>query len=111
MSTRAIIHVYDKLDGFNIYIHWDDGLPERVIPSIEIASKYAWSPPRFEASDFIVALIRVLKKRAWWVYLINSTEKLSEADYYYQISANEEWEIRVKTKALNFNHLLHMRGL
>lgn len=109
MSTRAIITVFDKLDGFNIYVHWN-GWPERVLPSIEIALKYAWKFPRFEAWDFATALIKVLKERAWWVYLINSTEKLSEADYFYQIS-KKNWDLRIKTTALNFNHILHTRGL
>lgn len=109
MSTRAIINVSDKLDGFHIYVNWD-GWPEKVIPSIEIATKYAWKFPRFEAGDFATALIKVLKKRAWGVYLINSTEKLSKVDYFYQVYA-EDWDLKIKTKSLNFNHLTHMRGL
>ena len=108
MSTRAIITVFDEIDGFNIYIH-GDAMPERVIPSIEKSTKYAWKFPRFQAGDFATALIKVLKKRAWWVYLINHTEKMSDADYYYQVS-KENWDLKIKTTALNFNHILH-RGL
>jgi len=109
MSTRAIITVFDKQDSFNIYLH-GNAIPEIVMPSIEKATEYAWKFPRFEAWDFATALIKVLKKRAWGVYLINLKEKMTEADYYYQVS-KESWDLKIKTTALNFNHLLHSRGL
>lgn len=94
MSTRAIITVFDKEDGFNIYLHADT-LPERVMPSIEKAMEYAWEFPRFEAWDFATALIKVLKQRAWWVYLVTSVQNMSEIDYFYQIS-EDEWDVKVK---------------
>lgn len=94
MSTRAIITIFDKKDGFNIYIHWD-GWVASVTRSIEIAFKYTWELPRFEAGDFATALIKVLKQRAWWVYLVTAVQNMSEIDYFYQIS-EDEWNVKVK---------------
>ena len=63
MSTRAIIHIYDEIDGFNIYLH-QDGQPEKIRPAIEKAKAFAFKLPRFEAGEFSTALIKVLKVRA-----------------------------------------------
>ncbi len=102
MSTRAIISIFDKLDGFNIYIHWG-GWPELIIASIEKATEFAWKLPRFQAGEFATALIRVLKIRAWWVYLISATEKIFEVDYLYQIY-EENWDLKIKTTDNNPEH-------
>jgi len=99
MSTRAIISVFDEIDGFNIYLHWD-AIPELVLPSIEKATEYAWKLPRFQAWDFATALIKVLKKRAWWVYLISSTEKIFEADYFYKVS-KKNGDLKIEVTDLN----------
>ena len=98
MSTRAIIHIYDELDGFNIYVH-SDGWPDNIIPNIKQATKYSWELPRFEASEFATALIKVLKQQPWWVYLMNSTERISDVNYYYEI-LKEEWNLEIKVTHL-----------
>lgn len=74
MSTRAIIHIFDKQDGFYIYLHWDSA-PTRVSQAVDKAKKFSWEVSRFEACEFATALIKVLKDKAWWVYLSNTTEQ------------------------------------
>lgn len=91
MSTRAIIHIYDELDGFNIYVQ-RDGFPQKVKALVEEAKAFAWSLPRFEAWDFATALIKVLKQEPWNIYLINTTESLGTVDYYYQLTS-KAWNL------------------
>ena len=99
MSTRAIIHIFDKRDGFYIYLHWDS-TPKRVSQAVDKAKKFSWEVSRFEACEFATALIKILKDKAWWVYLSNTTEQLSNMDYYYSIT-EKLWDIEIKTTSFN----------
>ena len=109
MSTRAIINIFDKKDGFNIYIH-GDGWVAIVTRGIELAFKYSWELPRFEAGDFATALIKVLKKRGWGIYLITSTEQIADVDYFYQIF-EDEWNVKVKvTDTVSKKQFVHIIG-
>lgn len=63
MSTRCNIIVRDEWQTLQLYRHMD-GYPEGecgVVAGIGEAFKYAWKWPRFEASDFIAALVRAWK--------------------------------------------------
>lgn len=64
MSTRCVVTVIDGMNTFHIYRH-NDGYPDTesgVLATIPLAFEFAWSLPRFEASDFAAALIRAWKK-------------------------------------------------
>lgn len=84
MSTRATISVLDSHEKFDIYKH-HDGYPEWVLPYIKEAIKFAWKLPRFEASDFAAALIRVMKTSGWSVYLTTDATRHADREYHYDI--------------------------
>jgi hypothetical protein len=87
MSTRATITVSDEHDSFDIYQHHDgypDG-PYGLVRHIAMAQRLAWSPPRFEASDFAAAIISVLKDRGGSTYLTKDAALHSDRAFCYHV--------------------------
>ena len=93
--------IEDGLSSFHIYIHWD-GVPEYVLPLIDKATKYAWEFPRFEAGDFAAAIVRVLKKCPWQIYLTNNPESIGDISYYYKVWQSK-WHLKVDVHDLTGN--------
>ena len=100
MSTRATLTVDDGKEKFHLYIHYD-GYPAMVIPKIESALKFSWEFPRFEAWEFITALIRVMKKCWWEIYLINWADEILDKYYHYEVT-EEKWDLKIKTISSGF---------
>jgi hypothetical protein len=64
MSTRCNIIIADADCRLQLYRH-HDGYPDScsgVLATLEKASPFAWSLPRFEADDFAAALVRAWKQ-------------------------------------------------
>lgn len=99
MSTRATLTVKDEYASFHLYIH-SDGMPFMVLPQIEEALSFSWKFPRFEAWEFITALIKVMKKSSWGIYLINSVNEVSDRAFNYRVS-EENWDLKIEIDYIN----------
>lgn len=109
MAKRSNIIVEDNHNCIQLYRHYD-GYPEAVLPDLHKALPFAWTLPRFEATDFAAAIVRVWKEpgvgniyiegsaKGWetishsiaWIYLSGQKERLSP-NPCFRIGAVNQW--------------------
>lgn len=91
MGTRATFIVTDEHDSLQLYCQYD-GYPDYMMPKIAEALDYAWALPRFDAADFIAALVCVLKSKGGGnVYFQGDADgfkRIGWASYVYVIDAS-----------------------
>lgn len=98
MSTRCNVIVEDRYDRIQLYRH-SDGYPEGphgVVETLKEAIPFAWSLPRFEASDFSAAIVRAWKKYGGHIYIDGST---SPSKPWALVHGDAEWVYIVKMEA------------
>lgn len=94
MSTRSNLLAVDQYHRVQIYRHCD-GSPRRVLPDLLEALEYAWPTPRFQASDFLAAVIRAWKHEGGGNIYIDGSPKAWErihgdTEWVYEISGTSE---------------------
>ena len=83
MSTRATYQFIDEFDDVTVYKH-HDGYPEGGLQWIAKSIPYAWSLPRFEASDFGAAFVAANKLEGGGdVQLTKDRHSHADTEYHY----------------------------
>ena len=88
MGTRCTISTKDENGEYFIFRHWD-GYPDAVVPDILKALPYAWELPRFEADEFITALVCAFKDGAGNIRFAKSHEQYGDTEYKYYITLKD----------------------
>lgn len=100
MTTRARITVTDGDEVIHIYRHMD-GYPDGkhgVLATLMLAFEYAWTLPKFEASDFSAAIIRAWKHSGGNVRILSSrTAGQHDVAWIYYIKGKSYGKLPIVT--------------